>query len=260
MGLRTPPDILYKYSSFDGAEAILKSGKIKITPPHEFNDPFECLPAGFDNISQNKLEEIEGRRKNELIESCLGKGLNREAAEKFYKDDFIPQFVEKCRCDWGYLKDAFCKEYEILCLSEVFDDILMWSHYTDRHQGIVIGFNPQQLSPPFYHVDYSNDRVKELFYNDEVNQENVRKLILVKYEHWKYEKEWRAMYELKSLEKEGERYLLKFPVGAVKEVIIGAEASPKMRKKIARLVKDNYPEAKIKQAELSKNMFALEIN
>ena len=44
--------------------------------------------------------------------------------------------------------DAFLNlNIGILCLSEVRDSILMWGHYTDSHQGFVIGFDSDQ---PFF--------------------------------------------------------------------------------------------------------------
>ena len=267
MELSETPEILYRYSFFKWAKAILEDCRILVTPPHKFNDPFEILPSGRDNITKRERYKTYNRCNKIVIKRWLSQGRvkNMSEGKKLYKEQskkLLPQLVEEVR-DWRGFKREFCKRIGILCLSEVFDDILMWSHYANSHQGVVIGFDPQKLLPPFFPVDYSENRVKVSLSSRSKSKEKNQTdgtLVLTKSKHWEYEKEWRAMYELNSLEKDGEKYFLKFSKEAIKEVIIGAETPDAKRTKIAQLVKNNYPNAKIKQAELSLEMFALKIN
>jgi len=263
---REPPDILYKYSSFEGAKAILENRKIKITPPHEFNDPFEILPSGYDNISKRERDRTFRRCNKIVIKNWLSQGRvkNMSEGKKLYKEEckrLPPQLVEKAR-DWRGFKKEFCKRIGILCLSEVLDDILMWSHYSDSHKGVVIGFDPMTLSPPFFPVEYFDDRVKVTLSSKSNSKEKKQTdsiLVLTKSCHWQYEKEWRSIDELKSLEKDGNKYFFPFPTEAIKEIIIGAETPADNRKEITELVQVDYPTAKIKQAELSLVEFKLDI-
>jgi hypothetical protein len=39
------------------------------------------------------------------------------------------------------IDSAFNKNVGVLCLSEVRDSLLMWGHYTENHEGFVIGFD-----------------------------------------------------------------------------------------------------------------------
>ena len=48
------PPILYKYIKTDYALAVLQTLKLKLTPPIEFDDPFEFL-IRTDNIVQRSL-------------------------------------------------------------------------------------------------------------------------------------------------------------------------------------------------------------
>src|SRR5207249_4525613 len=53
-------------------------------------------------------------------------------------------------------------EFGLLCLSEIADDILMWSHYTRSHSGLVIGLKTSHeffLNPPLLDVVYNRERV-----------------------------------------------------------------------------------------------------
>jgi hypothetical protein len=62
----------------------------------------------------------------------------------------------------GDLVDFISKIYALACYSEIPDNSLMWSHYTDGHRGIVVEFNlkasffasPVNLMP----VSYRSER------------------------------------------------------------------------------------------------------
>ena len=37
----------------------------------------------------------------------------------------------------------------VFCLSELDDSVLMWSHYADQHQGVVLGFDTEAMEQGF---------------------------------------------------------------------------------------------------------------
>lgn len=44
--------------------------------------------------------------------------------------------------------------FGLLCFSEVWDSILLWSHYAEKHAGIVLGFDVSADRSRFLPVDY----------------------------------------------------------------------------------------------------------
>jgi len=85
----------------------------------------------------------------------------------------------------------------VLCLSQCYDDILMWSHYSKDHTGIVLGFDEENLfsgysnswSDPVcinYHSEFKKICSLKLTPLDVVKEVCTRKS-----SHWSYEKEVR---------------------------------------------------------------------
>jgi hypothetical protein len=68
----------------------------------------------------------------------------RRAAEKLPR---IPKNVERVRRDFA---EQFSRYWRLVCLSEIHDSILMWSHYADNHTGLVLAFDTNE--PPFSQI------------------------------------------------------------------------------------------------------------
>ncbi len=114
----------------------------------------------------------------------------------------------------------------IFSLTEHKDDILMWSHYADKHKGVCIEFWPISDSKlddklvDFYcsalPVSYpdENDLPTINFYKDDA-EELARKAVLTKARHWKYEGEWRI------LDRKGGPGKKHIPEGIISSVILG---------------------------------------
>jgi hypothetical protein len=94
-----------------------------------------------------------------------------------------------------------CEKYGALCFSRIWNSILMWSHYGDRHKGLCLGFDVlEDLVRPVEYVRevlaVGNLMFEEL--NDEWNAEGVRivdRLLGGKYDGWSYEQEVREHAE-----------------------------------------------------------------
>lgn len=82
--------------------------------------------------------------------------------------------------------------FYVSCLSERNDSILMWSHYANFHRGFVIEYDAIDLCNMYFNellpVIYSKERVKLNF-----NIEELFHSLLVKYDEWSYEQEWRII-------------------------------------------------------------------
>lgn len=85
------------------------------------------------------------------------------------------------------------KKWGVVCFSKTWKNSVMWSHYGDKHKGIVLGFNvADELLMP---VRYTKKRIKidiqKLFDAGQLNAALINKMLRTKFEDWRYEKEVR---------------------------------------------------------------------
>ncbi|WP_233527755.1 DUF2971 domain-containing protein [Serratia sp. PAMC26656] len=163
----------------------------------------------------------------------LYKYIDNASLDRFFKDGYISiKFTPYSEFNdpfesYGYALDdesieSLTMRYEInqnlacLCLSKNPLNVLMWSHYADKHQGFVVaidtekaGFDDEEkclITAPKGDIDYLGSRIKSKL---KINQENIyntdiiRKLLLTKSLHWQYEEEIRIIKKTKSLQKQG---------------------------------------------------------
>jgi hypothetical protein len=122
----------------------------------------------------------------------------------------------------------------VLCLSDAWDNIPMWSYYAEAHKGFVIGLDSahefcSNLEPVTYSQDYP---VVDL-------ESGFSRAIFHKFEQWKHEREWRSfrMFAFDSkeyLQPKGRDgvYLYDFPPGLVREVVLGHRMCAKTKSEL----------------------------
>ena len=89
-------------------------------------------------------------------------------------------------------KQASIYSKGVLSLSVKYDDILMWSHYSQYHQGVVFGLDMEADLEFFVtpiRIDYK-DNYEELNYLDDPDRSNIDTL-KIKSSQWSYESEVR---------------------------------------------------------------------
>ncbi len=98
--------------------------------------------------------------------------------------------------------DEICKNFfqlhGAISFTESKSNLLMWSHYTYEHKGIVLGFDPQStffndLKRVKYDSIISDDILDSIDIND---NETLMQLFYLKSDEWIYEKEHRIVKEL----------------------------------------------------------------
>ena len=101
-------------------------------------------------------------------------------------------------------KKEFSKKGGIICFSQNWQNLLLWSHYANRHKGICLGF------------DIENKLVKKVCYvdartrlNPSLSKEMEDRLVYTKSSGWKYEEEWRCWLSLND-KGPGEHYFYDF--------------------------------------------------
>jgi hypothetical protein len=205
---------LYRYLSYDDRTiAILRDKQIYFPAAHKLNDPFEFQ-------FHLKTSSVHGIAIDPAsLENAKGK----------------------------------MKNYGVLALSEVNNNILMWSHYADKHCGICIEFqrtdtnelgNWDYCLPVLYQQELPSFNPLEL-----EDSKAVTQALSTKGQYWKYEQEWRILtYESNK----------HFPLpGNITAVIFGLNMLQKDRDAIVSLLGHTV---KYFEALRSSRYFALDIS
>jgi hypothetical protein len=260
--------ILYKYSQPARTDDLLRRRRIRFTQPGDFNDPFEFRPKIREVTSDADVQAYVEKHFEQLVEEELAKygaltqflpqadlrGLlsKQKALLPALFRLLEPAAIQKlCPMIDGFLN----LNVGILCLSEVRDSILMWGHYTDNHQGFVVGFDSDH---PFFSKRRSDK--DEFGFLRRVNYSAQRPQVTLsdttspiwfstKSQQWSYEKEWRMVRVLSEAEHRIERspfpiYLFEFPPDTICEIIVGMRCAPSLVAEI-RTSASNLPRAQV---------------
>ncbi len=238
---------LYKYR---GVDAYSLSALINQTgwfaKPSSFNDPFDCAIS----ISEERLEES--------VQAALDVALERAGMSR---KDLPPEKLNvkpEDRQAFNLCRQLLLNDFQgigVFCLSEIYSDILMWSHYADCHRGFCVEYErtPQNAlgrlaQPVRYQAQYPS-----LAFHDIVSSANDTPtdiLWLTKSEHWSYEREWRI------LQVQGDKnYQLDF---AITSIIFGMRMSESNKYTIRNLLRDR-PGINFKQAQKSETHFRIDV-
>jgi hypothetical protein len=244
--------ILYKYLQPARVNDILEHRRVRFTQPGDLNDPFEFRPKIREVASDADVRSYVEENFDQLVEEELSK---YGAITQFLPQIDLRGLIGKQKAIlpslFRLLEPAAIQKLSpmidavlnlnvgILCLSEVRDSLLMWGHYTDNHQGFVIGFDSDH---PFFskrrsdkdefgflrRVDYAHQRPQVTLKNTESPV-----WFSTKSEQWSYEKEWRIVRVLSEADDKIERSpfpicLFEFPPDAVREIIVGMRSSSRL--------------------------------
>lgn len=251
-----------------------REGKLYFNTANNFNDPYDCLVyCDVDKIyksisNMTKLENIQKLQKNineelfinnkpiqmpkqkaeEIINLLKGKDI-QSIFDSIPSDyfDILKQTLEQTTQSVvnDYMK-YFRFEMPLVCLSESYNDILMWSHYADNHKGFVIEYDTDTLRTdcmccpngknnknciewkqvmllPILYTNERYDATNFIYDNvlmsifNRVGLLNVwnsaddfaqYKINIYKHESWSYEKEWR----LQLYRTNGEKFINAKPI------------------------------------------------
>lgn len=250
--------IVYKYLHPDRID-VLRNNKIRFTQPAALNDPFEVMP---------NLREI--RRFFEKLTKHLG-----QAAAFVASGDHFVSIDQTVTDTFGRWNPDNASELAFLSVSKKRNNLLMWSHYCDSHRGFTLGFDSTHsffsepkpgLKSILREITYSHarpvmpapDADPEAFFRANTN-------ILTKSQHWAYEEELRmcasptAADETK-LGLNGEPiYLFRFPVEALREVILGFRMLNEHKDAILQILRDEYRNAKVYETALNESDYDLDV-
>lgn len=261
---------LYKYRpDNDHTLDILGNSELYFSFPEEFNDPFDCR---INLLLPNNKKEWEDHAKRHNIPDALA----REAIKALERINFDSEQVIKL-----HEKTNF-KTITLYCLSEIKDNILMWSHYSNSHRGICIGFETiidqdslciktddptlNNHSNSVYHKTIPIDKVAyEVNYPESYdfltsNHHDLYKFFKTKSVDWQYERERRITMPYRDIKKR----LIKYDKSALKEIIFGCKTDDKFKQQVIRIVENEYSSqgyiVNIYQSSIDRNDYRLNIS
>jgi hypothetical protein len=136
--------------------------------------------------------------------------------------------------------EHFRKTMAILCFSRNWDNLLLWSHYGDSHTGICLGFDiPEGDSAADIDTDVIyQPNVLQIRCLEDVNFDLANRLLRTKHESWSYEQEVRMFVRLNDPpDAKGLNWIEFGPQLVLKEVIIGAQCSPRDSRDVEEAIK-----------------------
>ncbi|MDR3611882.1 MAG: DUF2971 domain-containing protein [Ignavibacteriaceae bacterium] len=238
---------LYKYRNLSTrTEDIFKDRKIWLAQPATLNDPFECKFEDFEasqlqakaretmgiqlsgfvmtaHMAHENSEDFFGIKGKDIkhllrrIKSANSLSKKYRIANEFFSERGAMGFSDPN----GHAKSLQnqMSEVGVFSLSEDPTNMLMWSHYSDNHKGLAIGFlqtpdsklSDDKFCRPIIYSDepnkfdfnkghiaglvYSKDEegsVKSMSYIS-IDDVQVQKALFTKTTVWAYEKEWRYL-------------------------------------------------------------------
>ncbi len=236
--------IVYQFSSYDIAlEEIILKQSLKFSNPVTFNDPFDCN----ENLLKINLDREKVASTFNSLEYKVSRKQRREMEKKLNNRNTISNILKKKK-----------KEYKISCFSKKYDEILMWSHYADKHNGICVGFDfPHEYPEKFIlsTVKYL-DKIKALDGETDTNK-IILYWLTTKSERWCYEEEVRAITKSKN---KSDFEFVNYDMDRIREIIFGCNVSQvKIENAIKRIKKSKLPHKKItfKRMRVDTNTFLL---
>ena len=207
-------DAAYKFfKCSDYLWKSLEKQELSLSPPHSFNDPFDCPIYELLDNDETTAQLIRKAYHDCLTVACFTTS-NKE------DDQNSDENVEE-----PYLND------------------LMWAHYADSHSGICIKYNlsistlEKLLREEGRHVAlqpirYSSEKLKEY---SEVDSITSIDSFFLKGDCWNYEKEFRLI----CYDREGKGEYTSIPIPeCIEAVYFGLRCSEEHKKKIKRILSD----------------------
>jgi Protein of unknown function (DUF2971) len=184
------------------------------SPNNKFRRVYHYLEAKW------ALEDIEKRRIRISRLNDLNDPFELLALELSSKS-FRKKFIET--------KDELGQSTGLVCLSDSWQNPVMWSHYGDKHRGICLGFDvcSSLLIPITYELERLKIRERDFSDHNTSKQESaMRKCLSTKFKHWEYERERRLFSELDADCEEDGNYFFCFNSEVVlREIIVGPNSA-----------------------------------
>lgn len=248
---------LYKYREFnDNAKSIITNSALWYANPKNFNDPFDMQLSFKQYYSKEEIKSyIKNYAKNSDDVKKLPKHERKKIIQRYsnFSND-INMFVKF----QNELHEKTLSKCGVVSLSSRWDSILMWSHYSHNHEGLVFEFDYSKrrvLLDEFpFKVDYV-DQYDLLSYceNFNIRKKQMEKILLTKFLDWRYEHEYRII----NFDSQGAK---KFTKELLTSIIFGLNASQGDINDMISLCKNNgFEHVKFKKIKKTVGSFSLKL-
>ncbi|MEI7911195.1 MAG: DUF2971 domain-containing protein [Verrucomicrobiota bacterium] len=205
---------LYRFLDEFGGLQTIESGKLKVSRLADLNDPFEWW-LGIDGIVQ------EGKAFAEYQSGKFVEGRN--------------------------------EHHGLLCFSGTAKESVLWSHYADRHRGMVLEIEVTDDPDKLIKVDYSDDRpcmdlTRWTTEKQDYGFPLINQLIRRKSCGWAYENEYRLYLSLAGCEIARGLYFRRLNTGMLHRLIIGWKSRIEISYVQRLLNQSGYKDCKVARA------------
>lgn len=260
---------LYHYQRFnpDWIRQILFDRKIRFSNPENFNDPWDCRP--YFRIPP--ADDVQGcERCIKWFDAASRKRMlhldEQEHAGKLLQlRNDRPSFERQIQAFSEGMVGEINRIYRVYCLSTKPDSTLMWSHYSQNHQGICLEFFCDNIVfGSAIKIQYSREYPALDFAIDGRDPLGMLPLF-IKADEWSYEDEYRVIaQEVFQLPRADilrtRRNLLKRPARALSAVIMGCMMSQSDAAELRKIIDQQFPFCvALKRAVRSPDRYSLSI-
>ena len=139
------PPKLFKYQSCtDYAINNLRNLCLWFSKPGNFNDPFDCdINFNIKGVNEKSIKALfDIAREWNLDKKAFDEQyLNEGQINEKFKQDAIDRAIQAT----NKVKKENWMHIGVACFSEANDNILMWSHYANNHEGFCLEFDTRYL-------------------------------------------------------------------------------------------------------------------
>ncbi len=268
MSAREKPQTLYKFRSWSDRNhrKLLTESKLWVPVATALNDPFDCcIPFRWDLMLYDDLVERMVELRSGDSPSTSEASLTLEAKARIEElGIFDPD--RKVEVLQGHFVRRYRTSHGVLSFATIRDDPLLWSHYADCYRGFCVGLDYDKfglvLKNHFYDtsipyqerwIHYAKQFPELIPSNDDAGEHDAYiQLFTTKSDYWSYEREYRYVYA------GGFDFELECDESCLSEIILGSEMSSHDSVAIRAIVKDQFPSARLLQAQKKPLAFGLE--
>lgn len=180
---------LYKFKAFDEKKPqrlteIFEHSLLYIPIIDQLNDPWE----GQSNVEPPATQKEIAAAKQRIAMTARQNGLSEEEAIK-NAENFLSDPGRLVEVVKAAVKNS-TRNIRIISFAAERDNVLLWSHYANSHQGICIEFSSETILYKLAHrVNYQSDYPSFIYPHDQYEGLNT---IVTKSTDWLYEREYRT--------------------------------------------------------------------
>lgn len=284
----------FKYASFETAMRVIESRSLRWSSPTKFNDPFDNQVGFVLDSNPDEFAKLLTAFIERIVFSDIAPTLTpvtkfarlnlalRSIRDRLPREGILRELHEgsiECamRLDESILKmNRAIREYfghsQVLCLSELHDNVVMWSHYADEHRGVVfklrcieeidnalLGARKVAYTNDFPNFPSDDEYAKHLTGEARFDFPSMcMNLAFTKHTDWAYEREWRVVSFMSMEEDPGEGYAIYREDPRVFEAVyLGCRMEDKEVTSIVERIRGHLPDTKILRGKKSTTAFAL---